>query len=150
MSRLNDPRYAPPRALTREKVTTNQAWVLDGLCRDQAPMWDSDAAPADRLAAMRTCRECPVLAQCTEAGKGETTGVWGGVNKRHGQDSAPSGAAAFFATVERMAADGATLEDVCEHLGRASNTVRERLRSNGRRDLIATLINNRNQKKATS
>lgn len=83
MSRLNNPRYAPPRPLARGKVTTNQVWVLEGLCRDQAPMWDSSALVSDKREAMRLCGECPVLAQCTEAGRDEIYGIWGGVDKKN-------------------------------------------------------------------
>jgi hypothetical protein len=46
---------------------SDENWVTYGLCREADPdMWDMSAEKSDRVAAMRICRECPVLAQCFE------------------------------------------------------------------------------------
>lgn len=77
MSRLNNPRYARPRPLT------DQDWALQALCRGRDPQWDSDAALSDKRAAMRVCQTCPVLNECTVAGRDEPFGIWGGVDKNN-------------------------------------------------------------------
>lgn len=180
MSRLNNPRYAPPKVLARNLVATNQVWVLEGLCRDQSPMWDSSAKPEVKARAMRICRDCPVFDLCEQAGRDEVYGIWAGVDKK--TPAAPvknprvpkpprkpmsqeeklakaaeasriaraASLADFLAEVEHLANTGASLEQVCDALGKTSNALRQRLRVNGRNDLIVTLINNRRQQKAAS
>lgn len=160
MSRLNNPRYARPR------TRTDMEWRDEAACRDQAPHWDSDADASDRATAMRICRTvCPVRDLCEQAGKDEPAGIWGGIDRQpraerkvdldrlakmsaSQRERQVTDRAQFFSTVEALAADGATLEEVCERLEKSSNTLRQRLRVNGRNDLIVTLIANRRRKVA--
>lgn len=159
---------------------SSQEWRDDALCRDQAPMWDSSAAPTDKLQAMRICRDCPVFDLCEQAGRDEVYGIWAGVDKKPpvapvknprvpkppkvpmsqeeklakaAEASRVARAAAladFLTEVEHLASAGSSLEQVCDALGKTSNALRQRLRVNGRNDLIVTLINNRRQQKAAS
>lgn len=205
------------------RPTTKEVWVLDGLCRDRSPMWDSSAAPTDKLQAMRICHDCPVFDLCEQAGRDEVYGIWAGVDKAHPDrvpedhpsttrynlkaraamitavegvvkkdGSFPDAATAtgksvpnlrralhradrldlierldenkpepatklaprplnlrqqraleFINTVSRMARNGDSMDDVCAHFAKTSNSIRQRLTTHKRRDLIDTLLDNR-------
>lgn len=152
MTRLNNPRYARPRPLT------DQDWALRALCRGRDPQWDSDAALSDKRAAMRVCQTCPVLNECTVAGRDEPYGIWGGVDKKNPALSVvpvPSGnrgpsdaTAAMIAQVEALARDGATVQEAADAVGKKPNALRHRLRAHDRRDLLDVLVANRKRASA--
>lgn len=215
------------------RVTTKEAWVLDGLCRDQAGPWDQDASPTQKAYAMNLCGQCPVRALCAEAGVGEKHGIWAGVDKGRAEkpveyrkagnrrptkaqlaliaaveqvlkvDGSSKDAAAatgktveavrrslkradrfdlverldenrpeppsklkprplslrqqrgleFVTTISAMARRGDSMDDVTAHFSKSSNTIRQRLTTHKRRDLIDMLLDNRtrqnNRKKTT-
>lgn len=151
------------------RPTTKEPWVLRGACRDQAPHWDSDAHEDDRRTAMQACLEqCPVRDLCTEAGRDEPEGIWGGVDKAHpsfkayskprpprigrdeqlarmsaaSQQKAKEEAAQFLIDVELLVATGATLNDAALSLDRKPQTISKRLRALCRTDLHIALTNN--------
>ncbi|UIJ34499.1 WhiB family transcriptional regulator [Allobranchiibius sp. GilTou73] len=50
------------------------------ICSTDPPRWLSDDA-AQREAAARDCKTCPLLLACRAAGEDERAGVWGGIDR---------------------------------------------------------------------
>lgn len=64
-------------------ITTTQPWVEQAACRTDPDAWTGDVPFDVRIEAINTCHTaCPVITQCTIAGRGEVWGVWGGVDKQ--------------------------------------------------------------------
>lgn len=64
----------------------NGDWHLDAACRgmDAWPHYPPDGARGHKLwrleeQAKQICADCPVIAQCREAGRTERYGIWGGL-----------------------------------------------------------------------
>lgn len=61
-------------------LSWSERWI-DARCTQSDPeLWYAESA-IDRRKAIEMCRECPLIAQCAEAGAGERYGIWGGVDK---------------------------------------------------------------------
>ena len=61
---------------------TAQRWWVHASCttHPEPDLWTS-GNPADKARAMRVCAGCPVRTRCREAGRAETYGIWGGVDR---------------------------------------------------------------------
>ena len=57
---------------------TPPPWQAQAACLDAGEAFIIDDASAKARAATTWCETCPVRAQCLEAGKTETWGIWGG------------------------------------------------------------------------
>lgn len=64
-------------------ITTAQPWVEQAACRTDPDAWTGDVPFDVRIESIKTCRfSCPVVTQCAIAGRGESWGIWGGVDKQ--------------------------------------------------------------------
>lgn len=66
-------------------TSTDQPWVQEGACRGNPDPWVENVGKKRKEWAKGQClTECPVLEQCRRAGRGESHGIWAGVD-HHGR-----------------------------------------------------------------
>ncbi|MCK0517898.1 WhiB family transcriptional regulator [Williamsia sp. DF01-3] len=60
-------------------------WTERAKCREVYPdafFPATDAPASKKRLARRTCQDCPVTAECLDAGMGEKYGIWGGLTEQ--------------------------------------------------------------------
>jgi len=65
--------------------TDPDAWRADAECLNHPTKWWFPEPGQRPERAIAICNECPVKAQCAEAGKDEPHGVWGGIYRCRGR-----------------------------------------------------------------
>lgn len=62
--------------------TARPDWMLDAACRGMSPDLFFPQRGENQHPALKVCADCPVKAQCGEAGRNEYYGLWGGRGAR--------------------------------------------------------------------
>jgi hypothetical protein len=64
------------------ELTQRPAWHRQAACRGKGNRLFFPDRGDSLLPAKELCSNCPVLDSCAEAGRSETTGIWGGLSGR--------------------------------------------------------------------
>ena len=78
-----DHRQRPPLDDSVADLLKRPAWHAEAACRGMGPSkFFLEGRGADYRLARAVCADCPVQAQCAEAGAKEAFGMWGGLSER--------------------------------------------------------------------
>lgn len=120
------------------KLERSSDWREQALCAETAyrPKRGNDPwfshEPVDKNYALEICKQCPVRQQCFDAGVNETTGIWGGIDKK------PSALQTRQTQIEKELDKilagidaGVPAETIAQELGISGEAIRKRARRQG-------------------
>lgn len=105
------------------------SWLDDAACKGATAIFFAEGQGHNLRAARAICAECPVIAECRQAGLHERHGIWGGLSPRQrrrlrrGLSDGRSHAPRVRAEAERLLTEGWTDANVARRTGVPQRTV---------------------------